>query len=151
MAKPFEWKFGMFRPNRRLATDIPGESITRQEFQQECDVNVLMERYNKTGLFPSMVNLTAPAYFDASEVPTDFRDVMDHMLAADAAFMSLPAHVRRDFDNDPVAFVEFAQKVDNLPKMREWGLAAPERVPDPPMRVEVVNPAPGSSGASAPD
>lgn len=142
MAKPFEWKYGMFRPNRRSATDIPGVSVTRQEFQDECDVNILMARYDKTGLFPTMAAPAAPRYFDASEVPTDFRDVMDHMLAADAAFMTLPAKVRREFDNDPASFVEFAQNPDNLSKMREWGLAAPERVPDPPMRVEVVNPPP---------
>lgn len=117
-----------------------GESMTRQEFAEECDINVLMSRYEKTGMLP--VNERAPPmYVDFSAVP-DFQTGMQLMIDAEEAFMRLPAKVRKEFDNDPLRFVEYAQDGDNLEKLREWGLAEPEKAPDAPMRVEVVNPAP---------
>lgn len=126
-----------------------GPSLTRQEFAEDCDINAIMARYEKTGVV-SHVNQRQPLYLDLSAVP-DYHTAMIQLDAAEAAFMSLPAKVRREFDNDPGKFVAYAENPDNIARMREWGLAAPEVVPDPPMKVEVVNPDPGDGGApSAP-
>lgn len=98
-------------------------SLTRQEFSDECDINVIMAQYEKTGV----INHQAPRepfYFDVTEVP-DFRSAMDFMIDADKAFMSLPAKVRKEFDNDARNFVDFAIDPANLDKMREFGLAPP--------------------------
>lgn len=139
-----------FIPHERVPADVGGPSLTRQEFAEECDLNALMARYEKSGVWPGPMPGTAPAYFDAADVPTDFREVMDAMNEAQVAFMSLPAVVRREFDNDPAAFVEYAQSGGDevVKRMREWGLCAPEVVPDPPMRVEVVNPPPAPDAPS---
>lgn len=117
-----------------------GESMTRQEFAAECDINTLMKRYANTGVF-SHVNNTQPRYLDLADTP-DFMTCLNMMHEAQASFMRLPSAVRREFDNDPARFVEFALKEDNLPKLREWGLAAPEAVLERPTRVEIVNPQP---------
>lgn len=114
-------------------------SMTRQEFAEECDLNQIMKRYEKTGMLP--VNAQSePRYIDFTQSPADLQEAMRVMIEAEAAFMSLPASVRRDFDNDAMRFVEFAEDGANLGKLREWGLAPPEKAPEPPMRVEVVNP-----------
>lgn len=116
-------------------------SMARQEFADECDINVLMARYEAGGAV-THVNQAVPVYMDVTAVP-DLRGAMDAMRVATAAFLSLPAKVRRQFDNDPQAFVDFAQDGVNLEQMRSWGLApAVEPVP-PPLRVEVVSPPPG--------
>lgn len=117
-----------------------GESMTRQEFAEECDINYLIDRYEKVGVISHM-NATPPQFLDVSEVP-DLLEAQRILAAAGEAFMTLPAKVRREFDNDATQFVMFAQDPANVAKMREWGLAAPEKAPEPPMRVEVVNPAP---------
>lgn len=115
-------------------------SLTRQEFAEECDINTIMARYEASGAI-SHVNRAEPVYLDTTLYP-GLQASMDSFREAAAAFNALPALVRREFDNDPQKFVDFAVDPANLPKMREWGLAAPEKVPDAPMRVEVVNPAP---------
>lgn len=114
-------------------------SMTRQEFADECDINSIMKRYEGSWPPPSM---RPPMYVDFTAVPSDLQGALNMQMAASEAFMQLPASVRKEFDNDAVRFVEYAADRDNLPQLREWGLAAPEKVPDPPTRVEVVNPAP---------
>lgn len=118
-------------------------SRTRQEFAEECDINTIMARYERTGVI-SHVDPRAPVYLDASESPRDLQHALEILATAETAFMSLPAGVRKEFDNDVHAFVAYAEDPGNLARMREWGLAPPEPVPNAPMRVEVVNPPAGS-------
>lgn len=113
-------------------------SMTRQEFARECDINVLMAHYEKNAVMPP-VNGKEPAYFDASSVP-DFREALDIAREAQEAFMRVPAATRKELDNDVHQFVDYASDPVNLPQMRKWGLAEPEKAPDSPMKVEVVNP-----------
>lgn len=117
------------------------KSVTRQEFAEECDINTIMARYEQSGAF-SHVNLAMPRYMDVTELP-NLQGSLDVFRQASEAFYSLPAKVRKEFDNDPVAFVEYAQNAENLDKMREWGLAPPAPVPAPPVEVKIVGePAP---------
>lgn len=116
---------------------------TRQEFADECDINVLMKRYEKTGILPWDDKAPAPQFLDVTDVPS-FQDALHIVMEAETAFMSLPAVVRKEFDNDPVKFVEYASEKSedgsskNIERLREWGLAAPVEVPVAPLRVEVV-------------
>lgn len=119
-------------------TDSP--SLTRQEFAAECDINTLMSQYEKTGVI-NHFNSGEPQYVDFTEIP-DLQNSLHVLADATAAFMSLPATVRRDFNNDPTQFLEFASDPKNLDKMREYGLAPPA----PPVqeekiqKVEIVSP-----------
>lgn len=113
-------------------------SMTRQEFAAECDINVLMAHYEKNAVLPPQ-NRREPQYFDASEVP-DFREALDIAREAHDAFMRVPAIVRKELDNDVYRFVEYCQDEKNAENLRKWGLAAPAKVADAPLRVEVVNP-----------
>ena len=110
-------------------------SRTRQEFQDECDINVIMKRYEKTGVI-THYSKREPQYVDFSDVP-DFHTAMNVMQDAEAAFMTLPASVRKRFENDPQEFVKFASEKRTLircvngsggarsPRMRlcEWRLS----------------------------
>lgn len=121
-------------------------SRTRQEFAEDADINVIMARYEKTGQLP--VPGLEPVYLDLASGPVDLQAAMDTLYNAEEAFMRLPAATRREFDNDPVKFVAFAQDEGNLSKMREWGLAKPAELPPEPIRVQVTNPEPASNSGS---
>lgn len=111
-------------------------SMTRQEFAEECDINTIMAQYEKHGVI-NHYNRQAPAYLDLTDVP-DLASALRVLNDADAAFMTLSARLRAEFDNDPVKFVAFAEKGENLEKMREWGLAPPPPAPPEPVIVRVV-------------
>jgi hypothetical protein len=103
-------------------------SMTRQEFKDECDINTLMSKYDAhviggPGNLPPMV----PQYFDFADMPQDLMSYMEFMQGADKAFMTLPAVVRKNFDNSAIDFVAFASDPANLDQMREWGLAPPKQ------------------------
>lgn len=125
-------------------------SMTRQEFAAECDINALMARYDKTGMLPA--NRPGEAfYYDFTEMPSDLLGVLAVMDSANEAFMTLPAVVRKEFDNDAARFLMFASDPGNLDQMRDWGLAAPKPAavlsPVPP--AAPVAPAPGGSPAAS--
>lgn len=121
-----------------FGTDPGGPSLTRQEFSQECDINVLMAQYEKTGVL-NHYNNRAPQYLDVSNVP-DLASALQIVDEAKTAFMTLPATVRREFDNDPVKFINFAEDPQNIDKLREWKLAPPKPTEPPPQKVEIINP-----------
>lgn len=108
--------------------DCSQDGCTRQEFAAECDINTLMQKYEATGVI-NHINRMPPAYLDVTNVP-DLQQAIHIMQAAERAFMTLPASVRKEFDNDPVRFVDYAQDPGNVDKMREWGLAAPAKPAD---------------------
>lgn len=140
------WNMAAVRPHERVVFVSRLPSRTRQEFQRECDINDIMKKYQKTGVL-THYNKRQPQYLDFSEGVPDFHVAMNMMVEAEAAFMTLPATVRKRFENDPAEFVKFATDDANIGQLREWGLAAPEKVPDAPMRVEVVNPPDPGPGA----
>lgn len=108
----------------------PDEGMTRQEFKDECDINVMLKGYEKRWndflrIPPAWESMQ---FADVSQVP-DLAAALDMLHQAETAFMSLPATVRREFENDPVSFVTFAQDPANIDRLREWGLAKPKTEP----------------------
>lgn len=115
-------------------------SKTRQEFMEECDVNEIWRRYeSQGGKWPPPENGSIPTYVDFVGMP-DLQGAMKSMIEAEDAFMSLPAAVRKEFDNDALRFVEFASgnAPDRMEKLRAWGLAAPQKAPPEPISVKLV-------------
>jgi len=122
---------GVYCEHAPVVCDTGGPSRTRQEFAAECDINTIMARYERTGVV-SHVAARPPAYLDLSDVP-DLMGALAVLEAAGAAFDGLPAHIRREFDNDVPKFVAFAEDPANIDRLREWGLAEPLPVPGSPL------------------
>lgn len=125
-----------FVPHERVTVSFPDDGLTRQEFADETDINVLMSRYEKGLTMPNPQR--PPDYFDAADLPVDFQEAMNMVIAAEDAFMALPATARRDLGNDPAQFVAFASDPKNIDRMREWGLAPPAEAPPAPLSVRVI-------------
>lgn len=116
-----------------------GPSLTRQEMAAECDINNIMKQYEKH-LADPMRSVREPRYYDFTQMPDTLMGAMDVFHRAEEAFMTLPAQVRREFDNDPALFADFASDPENLEQMREWELAPRPEPPAkaPPTEVVIV-------------
>jgi phage internal scaffolding protein len=109
-----------------LATPEP--TMAQQQFKEECDINVICERFGLTGELPVAGRM--PTYGDFTGVG-DFQSAMEAVVLASEAFMALPALVRERFSHDPQRFVEFCSDPANLEEARKLGLA-PAAEPPPP-------------------
>lgn len=105
--------------------DMYSHGMTRQEFREECDINTIMKKYETTGQLPQNLQSSEPVYWDTTIVPGDLITAMEQVQQAELAFMRLPASVRKEFDNNAMAFCDFAVDPANLEQMRKWGLAPP--------------------------
>lgn len=132
------------RERPRLVKEFKLPSRTMQEFKDECDINVLMKRYQKTGLFPQHPGST-PRYVSNIGMP-DYQQSLQIVMQAQEEFNSLNSELRKRFDNDPAKFLAFVNNPENGEELIKLGLReAPAPAPEP-VRVEVVNtPAPPES------
>lgn len=113
----------------------PEESLTRQEFVEESDINTIIDRF---GIGENPIEIQKwVTDVDISDAPDNYQDVMNQLNLARDQFMSLPARVRTRFDNDPHAFVAFVSDANNVDEMVSLGLA------------EVRQPAPDSASAQS--
>lgn len=117
----------------------PEKTRTVQSQKAEADINTIVKRFGLTGELPVLKRV--PLMVDVDEL-LDYRQCMDMIVAGQRSFASLPAGVRSRFENDHVAFVEWAVKPENLEELRELGLAPPA----PP----APSPAPGGGDPPAP-
>lgn len=117
----------------RVQFKTKGDSLTHQAHKRECDINQIMLKWQKTGVIEH-ANTYAGRYGDFTNVPNDYHEAMNAVLNAQEMFMTLPSSVRKQFDNDPGQFLDFATDPKNADKMVEMGLAhAPlEVIENPP-------------------
>ena len=100
-----------------------GKSRTVQSHRESCDIPSIVAKYRRTGQLPSIrANVQQLAqYGDFTDVPT-FQDAQDRIIAAHAAFDSLPAKIRERFANDPVALLTFLADPANRSEAISLGL-----------------------------
>lgn len=98
------------------------EVFTQQSGAQECDINYIMDRALKGADVSSLRNPRSPQYGDFTQIPTDLRECLEVVRKADQAFMSLDAHVRKRFDNDPAKLMDFLHDPANRDEAVTLGL-----------------------------
>lgn len=119
-----------------------------QSFKESTDIHVLLKRF---------VNGEADAlsqaqgfYMDASDMPKTYMEVLNSVIAGENAFNSLPAEVKRQFNNSFSEWLASFESPDFLSKM---GLVRPESSEVSQSDSQVadfagVSPSPGSTLAS---
>lgn len=130
---PFNYDIDEVSRETGLYCDDP--SLADQSQAEECDINVIVQRFGLTGEIPG--TLITPMQGDFTEV-TDYRSALEMLMEAQEAFMTLPAKVRAQFENDPHQFLEFASDPSNLDEMKAMGLGRVESPRQAPILVEVV-------------
>ena len=112
--KPFE---GM-----RESISFKGiHSLTKQASAGECDINMIMAKYQKTAVIDHF-NQHNAQYGDFYGVQ-DYQACLDQVREANDMFAELPAVIRKRFNNDPGVFLDFATDPGNLDQLAELGLA----------------------------
>lgn len=96
------------------------EGKTRQSDADAADVNAILARAMR-GVQPLAPAPDEVRYADVSGI-TDFRDAMDRVTRANAAFMQLDAKVRKEFENDPALFLDAFQSVEGVKKLDALGV-----------------------------
>lgn len=96
--------------------------MAQQQFKDECDINIIMKRFGKTGVLPAPAVM--PQYGDYSQA-VDYRSCMQAVRDAEEAFMELPADLRKKFNHDPQLFLEFCEDNSNYEEAQRMGLVPP--------------------------
>lgn len=113
-------KFRTAQDYSPVKTPGGGQSMTKQEFKKDCDINVIMARYQKTGALDHFYKYGGN-YGDFVD-SGDFHHHMNVVTAAQQMFETVPAEIRKRFGNDPALFLEFAQDPANEQEMVDLGL-----------------------------
>lgn len=115
---------------------------TLQSEANDCDINQIVERAEKTGILASKhMTRTAPQYGDFYDA-ADYKTAIDVVLDAQAQFNSLPASLRAEFNNDPAEFLAGLDDPKTLQKLVDLGLAtaAPSQKIDTPPPAATAEP-----------
>lgn len=111
-----------FSPRVRVGVACTSEErVTKSEFAKDCDINVIMARYKKTGQLPQSAMSAQARFGDFSQVPS-FQEMQDRVIAAHEMFAALPAQVRKEFDNDPGQFIAAADTPQGCELLVKLGL-----------------------------
>lgn len=146
--------YSFYRPHKRVTEDnsvpdprdpkkrISLPSMTKQEFQAECDINNVVKQFKPHHMAQMLAaNLQSGAYTDLPD-SYDYQDALHLVKDAEARFLTVPAKVREKFGQDPMNFLAFLQDPKNLDEARALGLAKPAPKAAEPLEVKVVNPEP---------
>lgn len=106
--------------HERVSIDSFPETLTQQQFAEECDVNNILKRFEETS-FVTHVNNIQGQYGDFSNVE-DYQSSVNRVLNANDAFMALSSKLRARFDNDPAALLAFVSDKANRDEAIALGL-----------------------------
>ena len=108
--------------NRERVKTMPeGKSRTNQSMSKDADINNIMKRYEKTGLIEH-TNQYQGDYGDFTQA-MEYHEALNFVRASQEMFMTLPAPIRAEFDNDAGRFLSFVNDPKNAEAMIEMGLA----------------------------
>lgn len=135
-----------FRP--RVQKFFTKPSRTQQNFRDECDINMIVSRYKKTGLL-THVKYSSGTFEDLTLLP-DYKEAMNVIAIGTEAFASVPAKLRARFNNDVGEFLQFVHDPLNEDELVKLGLAKARVVVPPVVPAVRENPAsPGSDKGPA--
>lgn len=109
--------------SRRVQYACEGESMTEQSHAKKTNINSIVARVRRTGLWPQRKE--EPTYGDFSSA-TSFHDAQEAIRKANGDFMRLPSAVRERFGHDAGELIGFLANKDNAQEAIELGL-----IPDP--------------------
>lgn len=109
---------GKERVRVRTVSVLP--SRTQQQFAEQVDVNNIVSKYKKTGEWLHLTRKQG-VYADVSNI-TDYKESVDKVHMAHAAFAALPSALRNRFQNDPAQLLAFLQDPSNRDEAISLGL-----------------------------
>jgi len=125
---------------KKVLTPVGTRSRTKAANKNECDINLMVARYKKTGVFQNL-NPREPKYGDFSQA-ISLEEAYHQVEAANRSFMELPAAVRAMAQNNPITLLEMLADEGATEALIKVGL--PVKTPptggETPLTEEVVAP-----------
>lgn len=103
------------------------ESMTADEFRHACDVNRIVEKWQRTGVLEHTARFAGE--YGNFIGPESYHEAANRLAEANSMFETLPAAMRAEFGNDVGHFLAFVSDDDNAPRMRELGLLPKQAEP----------------------
>lgn len=124
---------------RRCVLDCSESKIlTEQAHKREVDINNIVKKHGIQHI-ESVSRLQSPDFRFDDVSGNDFQEAMEITTRAKEEFLTLPATIRKQFDNNPAQFLDFVQNPANNDQLVSMGLA--QRTPaEPPVQVIITNP-----------
>lgn len=141
------WNHDTEFESARTATFTPEPSLTKQEFKEETDINVILARFMRTGEPPPMV---LPEHFADLTTKTTYFDMARGIAEANKHFYLLDASKRAEFQNDPTRWADaVVAAVGNNDReaLADLGIDVPK---EKPQEAQTGNPPQGGTPAPAP-
>ena len=102
----------------------PGETITKQEFKDDCDMNLII----KKGFTNLKVHEPQSGEQVVHNPDITFHDMQCYMKQTEEMWQNIPAKIRAKFHNDPGEYLEFCGDENNHEELVKMGLANPKPV-----------------------
>lgn len=137
-------------PDRVGDLECKDKSMTQQSFAEEVDVNNIVARAVKTGMLgdPLAIGRREAVFGDFSDVDS-FHTSLNRVIAAQNAFMELPADVRARFNNDPGQLIAFLSDEANRDEAVKLGLVVKKEVAADPAAKVAADAGSGSGSPAA--
>lgn len=124
------------KPRPRLQLSFKNSpSMTEQCHKDEVCIQNIMRKARKTGVLNHVAKYQGE-YSDMSNA-VEFHEAQNILAAASSMFETVPAHIRKDFHNDPSEYITFMQNPENRERIEKYGLDAshlpkpkPQKKPD---------------------
>lgn len=101
--------------------DTGRESMVKQSFADETDINKIIAGYEKSGMIQHL-NEREPFYGDVSDM-VDYQHCLNVVNEANDLFMNMDARIRERFANDPARMVAFLNDPKNIQEAISLGMA----------------------------
>ncbi len=118
---------------KRLRKKPVGTTRTKQSFAKECDINNILQRFSKTGVFDHL-SASSPQYGVVEG--SDLHTLMNVVAEANSTWEGLPGGLRERFET-PQELVAFVGDESNRDEAMELGLVEPF-VAGVPVEVRVI-------------
>lgn len=107
--------------SRPGTTNDKGEIVyfTEQSHKKECDVNFIIQKYDKIGLLSHVSKIEAE-FGDVTGL--DFKTAQDLVINSSKMFNALPSNIRKRFQNDPMHLLAFMENPSNREEAISLGL-----------------------------
>ena len=93
---------------KTFQTDYTGiESQTDQTQAKKGDINEVLRRYRQVGIVEHLNQVDAQ-FLDVTELPQDYKQVLDYTRLAEEEFMRLPSKLREVFNHDVAEWLDAA-------------------------------------------
>ena len=116
--------FSKFNPPPKPVVRFEMPSMTEQCHKDDCDLNKIIARFNRTGDIGILENLSSRQgfYADVTSQAGSFVELQNKIAQGKSLFANLPSDVRAMFGNDAAAFWDFVSDPANAEECIKLGL-----------------------------